>query len=565
MTQGTFEAGEVVLAKLFSDDYLFRMPFYQRPYSWTKEEVGELLNDLLGAMDGESDPEPYFLGSIVLISHSGSSEHEVIDGQQRLTTLTMLFCVLRELTEDPDDYGSLDQRVRERPDKYAGSKNRFRLQLRDKDEEFFRANVQESGGIARFLSIETKYPSDPQELILENTRLLWNELSKLSQAERDNLASFVIGNCYLVSVKAYDPDSAHRIFSVLNARGLDLTPTDVLKAEVIGDIPANEGERYTQAWEDIEDELGRDRFRELFGHIFVIETGDRFHRELAKAFSEEVLTQYNGSQSIDKTLGRYAEAFQIVTSASYESARLAEDINRHLVYLQRLGDHPDWVPVAMVMYDRFGLEPEILLELLKGLDRLAYVMFINGIRRDARISRYDPAIKAAKDKNKDAREVLACLQLTEDEQAEVVRSLNGPIYGTRTVGRFVRPLLLRLDSMLADAGAKYDPKIITVEHVLPQSPEKDSEWTKVFPDEDERRDWTNRLANLVLLSRSKNSRAQNYEFDRKKREYFQKDSSTVFALTTQVIGEEKWTPRVLARRQKGLVDAFLKEWGISNS
>ena len=565
MTQGAFEAGEVVLAKLFSDDYLFRMPFYQRPYSWTTEEVGELLNDLLGAMDGETDPEPYFLGSIVLIGRSGSSEHEVIDGQQRLTTLTMLFCILRELTEDADDNSSLDQRVRERPDRFAGSKNRFRLQLRGRDEEFFRDNVQEAGGISRFLSKETKYQSDPHQLILENTRFLWDELSKLRQEERYNLASFVIGSCYLVAVKAYDRDSAHRIFSVLNTRGLDLTPTDVLKADVIGDIPANEGERYTGVWEDIEDELGRDPFRELFGHIFVIETGDRFHRELAKAFNDEVLTHYKGSQFIDETLGRYAEAFQIVTAASYESARLAEHSNRHLEYLGRLSDHPDWVPVAMVMYDRFGLEPEVLLELLKGLDRLAYVMFVNGVRRDARISRYDPAIKAARDKNKEAKDVLTCLQLTQEEQAEVVRSLNGPIYGTRTVGRFVRPLLLRLDSVLADAGAKYDHSIITVEHVLPQSPEENSEWLQAFPDEEERRDWTNRLANLVLLSRSKNSRAQNYEFERKKHEYFQKGSSTVFALTTPVISEEKWNPRVLARRQVSLVDSLLKEWNISDS
>ena len=121
------------------------------------------------------------------------------------------------------------------------------------------------------------------------------------------LSQFVIRNCYLVVVTAYDRDSAHRIFSVLNARGLDLTPTDILKADILGEITGNAEDRYTRLWEDIEDELGApERFRELFAHIFVIETGDRFHRELAKAFKEEVLTVRNGSRFVDEALLPYS-------------------------------------------------------------------------------------------------------------------------------------------------------------------------------------------------------------------------------------------------------------------
>ena len=84
----------------------------------------------------------------------------------------------------------------------------------------------------------------------------------------------------------------------------------------------------------------------------------------------------------------------------------------------------------------------------------------------------------------------------------------------------------------------------------------------MFPDEDERLQWTDRLANLVLLSRNKNSRAQNYSFERKKREYFQRDGVTTFALTVQVVNETEWTRQVLERRQKNLIDLLKKEWGI---
>ena len=79
--------------------YVFSIPGYQRPYSWTTEQAQELLDDLTGFMRDRSDPvaemPPYFLGSIVLIKRTDSPMAEVIDGQQRLTTLTLLLSAIR--------------------------------------------------------------------------------------------------------------------------------------------------------------------------------------------------------------------------------------------------------------------------------------------------------------------------------------------------------------------------------------------------------------------------------------------------------------------------------------
>ena len=86
-------ATEQHLGKVFSDDYFFEIPLYQRPYAWTTDHVDELLDDLLDAMRRDSE-SPYFLGSIVLIKDEDNPKSEVVDGQQRLTTLTMLLCVL---------------------------------------------------------------------------------------------------------------------------------------------------------------------------------------------------------------------------------------------------------------------------------------------------------------------------------------------------------------------------------------------------------------------------------------------------------------------------------------
>lgn len=84
---------EYPLAKIFSSDFDYIIPPYQRPYAWTPTQAGELFSDLYDFYTKEKD-DTYFLGSIVLIKEEGKPQAEVIDGQQRLTTLTLLLAAL---------------------------------------------------------------------------------------------------------------------------------------------------------------------------------------------------------------------------------------------------------------------------------------------------------------------------------------------------------------------------------------------------------------------------------------------------------------------------------------
>ena len=153
------------------------------------------------------------------------------------------------------------------------------------------------------------------------------------------------------------------------------------------------------------------------------------------------------------------------------------------------------------------------------------------------------------------------LQLRSEEKAGILNTLDGPIY---TLPRVPRPLLLRVNGIVTDPDTRVviESSTISIEHVLPQNPATDSQWLEWFPDEEVRNDWTHRLANLVLLSFRKNTRASNWEFCRKKAEYFQRGGVAPFALTTQVINEKEWTPAVLERRQKELVDKLKAEWRL---
>jgi hypothetical protein len=147
--------------------------------------------------------------------------------------------------------------------------------------------------------------------------------------------------------------------------------------------------------------------------------------------------------------------------------------------------------------------------------------------------------------------------------AEALQVLASNVYKVPPVRKYV---LLRLDEIIsAQPGVTFDHKIITVEHVLPQNPKTGSDWMEDFND-DEREYWTDRLANLVLLNRRKNSEAQNFDFSDKKTKYFSGEYGVAtFGLTVQVLAFNEWTPSVLVKREQYLVGLLQKEWQLVES
>ncbi|MDP2376070.1 HNH endonuclease family protein [Reyranella sp.] len=152
------------------------------------------------------------------------------------------------------------------------------------------------------------------------------------------------------------------------------------------------------------------------------------------------------------------------------------------------------------------------------------------------------------------------MQLDDAEKKEIRKALDGDIY---TVTRIRLPLLLRLDELLSGGSAVYNHPIVSVEHVLPQNPASGSQWRVDFPDDADREQWVHKLANLVLLTRRKNSQAGNLDFQDKKSKYFAtKAGVSNFALTSKVLSENAWTLGTLKRRQLELIGAIETLWRL---
>jgi hypothetical protein len=364
-----------------------------------------------------------------------------------------------------------------------------------------------------------------------------------------------------VIVSTADEDSAYRIFSVLNSRGLDLSATDILKAKIIGGIPDKQRDGFTKKWEDAEEELGRDDFNTLFAHIRTVYRKAKAKETLLKEFEEYVTEVKSPIKFIDGVLLPMVQAFSELSASAYSAPSYADKVNTHLRWLNRL-EFNDWVPPALAFFVRHRENPVAMETFVRDLERIAYYMLVTSKGVNDRIDRFakiTTEIETGKDLTADSSN----LQLQPPEQLAFFDKLNGPIYETLSA-KARTPVLLRLDSLLSGGGATYDYSVITVEHVLPQTPKVGSTWLEWFPDQSERLNAVHRLGNLALLTRRKNAQASNWDFDRKKDSYFRRDGVSPFVMTTQVIDEAQWLPSVVNERQAKLMTIFEKHWRLSN-
>lgn len=385
----SLSAHEYAVSKIFCDDYLFRIPSYQRPYSWTTEQASELVMDLQDYIKGKKGDietlNPYFLGSIVLVK-GDKADSEVIDGQQRLTTLTVLFSVLRYLVEDTDVKNEITKYLGQKGSKLLKTEDTFRILLRPRDSEFFQNNIQHENGLNQLLNSKADL-KDSLLNIKRNAQCIHDLLKDESQEELFRLTQFILIGCYLVVVSTPDIDSAYRIFSVMNDRGLNLTATDILKSNIIGAIPDVKKQKYTDKWEDIEESIGRDSFSDLFSHIRMVYRKSKPQGTLVKEFNEHVKPKEQPAQFIDEILIPYSEAYTNILNESYSSEEKAEDINIALGWLNRI-DNADWIPPAIDYLSRNKNKPAELLIFLRKLERLASCMMIFRGNINYRIKRY---------------------------------------------------------------------------------------------------------------------------------------------------------------------------------
>lgn len=554
------EAHDRTIGEIFSDMYAFEVPPYQRPYAWEEEHVRELLDDLLDAMDGkDASGGVYFLGSIVLIKTPNEPSAKVVDGQQRLTTLTIL-SVLRDLTSDAERKLDRGRYVFQKANPDLGTQARCRLVLRQQDQVFFQKYVQNPGATDS-LPIPAGL-QDSQRRVTENTQYIRLRLGALDENRRNSLVAFVLQRCYLVAVSVPTAASARRIFTVLNARGLDLAPTDILKADLLERAGPSRELELSKRWESVEMAVGREKMVELFGHIRMIYERDKPRLALETGFPKFVNSFASDPEKfVSDVLEPISDAAVFLADADLLGKEFGATVIKAVRSLERV-DNKDWLPAALLrLWKRQPNDGPDVTTFLLRLERLAYFLFVCRYGINERIARFAGVMNEI-DAEVSGTSSKGGIELTDIEQALFLEALGGPLY---TKSRVCKPVLQRLDEALSSGGATYED-VVSIEHVLPQTVDEDSEWKTLFPNLDERSYWTHRIANLVFLTRRINTRASNWDFEKKKREYFaSKDGTSPFPLTQGVLQAREWSPGHLEARQSRLIAKLGEVWALKPS
>ncbi len=560
----------LTVSELFSTPFHFSIPCYQRPYSWTIAEAGQLLEDVLtaaGVDGGITVAEPdYFLGAILLLDGAGGDlpkarereprQFEIVDGQQRLVTLAILAAVLRDLGTERWRWGA-----RNRLDQLVGADAaaarlmgvRFRIELRTREQGFLENYVQTRGACS---SAPASDPvSEAEERLLAVREHFISELASLDEADRRRLADYLCDQCHFVVVLTRDIDRAHRLFTVLNERGRILQRNDILKAELLKSVAPERVNDALAQWERSAQLLGPN-FEAFFSHVFSI-----YGRGESKIIAgiRRAVTEAGGPELFLKTvLTPLADAYHRVRRAADVELNIDAEARRYLVYLGRLPEG-DWAPAAMLALRQYGDDPVRGNLLLKEIDRLAHLLRLLCVGTGKRARRFAEVIELIKS-NRPVLPGEAPFKLSRDEVRNIGYHLRTPYKRDQQVCKL---LLLRLNDELSRSTTLLDPRDYSVEHVLPQRPGAASEWRRWFADGEEREACTESLGNLIVVTQKQNDKARNQEFARKREIYRGTvDDPPVLPISREAVEATVWRAAEIRAREARLLGLIRDIWGL---
>jgi uncharacterized protein with ParB-like and HNH nuclease domain len=264
----------------------YTIDYYQREYKWHDKQIRELLDDLVGKFFEEYQPghprfevgnySHYFLGSIIISMKNGTKF--IVDGQQRLTSLTLLLILLRNLQKENEKVNIDELIFSER----YGQKS-FNL---DVDER-----IDAMVALYEGKPIDTTYSNESVQNLVQS----YNNLQEAfpEELQGDALPYFIdwlLENVHLVEITAYSDDDAYTIFETMNDRGLSLSPTDMLKGYLLANIQENKRIAINNRW--------RDRIRELNDMGKEVEV-DFFKAWLRSQYATKIRERKKGAKAED--------------------------------------------------------------------------------------------------------------------------------------------------------------------------------------------------------------------------------------------------------------------------
>lgn len=571
-----FEANDQSIEDALFQNYIYKIPRYQRPYAWTEDEISELWNDI------QDENGSIFIGSFIF--NQGTLETdgylEVVDGQQRMLTVTILIAAIRDLVQLIDP--GLARFYHTRKIVVEGDYQKWspRIICGDSTRPYFEKYIQSTDEV-----IQQSIPSTDEEKLIKNNYLFFknkvsSELEKFESAEKkiDYIKSLVkkIGNIIIIYIKIAREEDAYEIFETTNARGVDLNIADLLKNWIFKNKKV-EGFRdlAKEVWQDIENNVQGDmrrflRYQWVSRHQFVTE------RKLYKTIKNNIIDwdQYLNdlwSSSDAYNMLIHPSEEQWMNSDFKRTARLYKSV----LALRLMGVSQCHVLLLSILdsYKNINTDP---VKVFENIEKFSFQYSIvakqPGNKVEKLYSSY--ALKLDQIVNKDERTENTPIkvhqlfqQLENDLKSNLptrdmfIKGFNGINYKTTEQGRLlVKYILSEINNYWQPTNElKIDYNNVNIEHLIPQNPDKSWGLNKA-----DIKDYVNNLGNLTLVDKIINSKAGNKSFALK----IELLKESQLPITSKLIkelesGKNVWDKEAILSRQQEFAElAFDKVWKL---
>jgi len=547
---------ERVFAKEGGKQYF--VPPYQRPYRWDADDAVQLLQDVRESCDaGEAK---YFIGSMICIKKSDNN-YEVVDGQQRLITLTIILSCLSEFIGDSGIRNVLKERIL-RSDPFAkGATPRATLVVHERERDFYFNHVLHREHVEKARSVTEK-------VYERNRKEIGEYLKDMKQSDLERLAEHLSRKVSVVFVEVDDFTSAFRLFNVLNDRGMRLNDADLVKGLLL-EAAANdkEGARLVEnSWIEMEEKAGEQELHHFIRMHIISEktTRDRVIKIAGKKVSPFEYCQHQLTHAFD---GKSTEMVKVLkTSATNYRDILDGELGA--VKTIRLLDNfkqPEWMPAFLAFANKWPGR-EGFVDFAKMFEKIYMQSWFATGKRDHACYIAIEAIN--NDMSVDAV-IDALMKCAEDKKfKESLDSSDFYDVTRRQIINLVKAVLIRINDERHDESAKIDvADKVHVEHILPQNMSANAYWGERFTPA-KHAEWVNKLGNLTLLIGRKNSAASNKSFPEKKAAYLMpkksKNAKTIPALniTQEILVYEEWNTDSLRARHEQLKGEILALWSV---
>lgn len=526
-----------VIREIFNMWYC--IPDYQRAYVWDTDQVRDLLDDTISAYR-ENKEAQYFLGSMVLKINEKSennvsyTEYELLDGQQRITTVFLILACMRDmLTDYPQYQNSLAGFVYQAEDAILQQPERMRIifNIRSDVRDFVNEHIKPLHGTCDSALLKDKMQAKDVNISIRNmanAMLVAHEFLEENKSDIIGYLSYFLNKVLMIYVATEELQDAFQLFTVLNNRGVKLSSSDILKAENLKELSAADRTFWATRWEEMETYFGED-FDKFLSHIRTILVKKKQTTTLLKEFDEFVYSNQEYDRTQKKYVPRtpilrrgrdtfellysYYHTYQEVFDTDHSVVTGDYEITNYLKLMETGFGADYWIAPVLDYYRKYRRRGFVAF--LKALDRKLSTDWITAATPTVRMENVNAILREI-EASQDSAALLQSKTFTINK-SDFERVINGDIYGRS----FAKYLLLKLDLIYRGSSTPMIPQAIaSIEHILPRNPSADSQWVKDFSAA-EREEWTNKLGNLVLISRRKNTSQGNRDYVEKKEKYFE--------------------------------------------